>query len=107
LVLAQIIDFPADWQQLPKLYIFTKAEKDTRLRTDVSGHSEILTYLWEPHWVPIPDVGLIAFDWQDGELVRQFGSWEVEGGEVKLKDLGAVTLDDYKKGLLYDELYGE
>jgi hypothetical protein len=105
LILPQIYHFPADWERQPRLYIFTEYEKTIRLRTNGSGQDEILSYQWVPHWVSIPKAGLIALDWQDGRMVRQFGVWEVDGGMMPLKDRGQATRADFVKAPLFHIMF--
>ncbi len=89
LVLHQIYDFPASWDQAPRLFSAPNNWKETQRWREANGQWQwYLADAWD-NWEDVPQGNVILLGTEDGRLVRRTGTVNVDGHVLWLKPLPA------------------
>ena len=89
LVLHQIYDFPASWDQAPRLFSVPNNWKETQRWREANGQWQwYLADAWDT-WEDVPQGNVILLGTEDGRLVRRTGTVNVDGHVLWLKPLPA------------------
>ena len=87
LVLSQLLEFPADWEVHPRLFIVSDDWTDGLERVGNELVWRVPAGADPPHDEILPEGNLILLTWKGGQLQRRWGSVQINGHDFALKPL--------------------
>lgn len=104
IVPAQLFNFPAQWENPPRLFVGNRTWFKAMIREGNHFKWMVPVATWDAHWEIIPDRNVILLEMVNGRLIRRFGSINIDGLDFNLKDLPSGAKLSYEKGPLFDYL---
>ena len=106
-ILRQVFNFPDDWKNPPRLFVVDRNWTDRLIREGDDFMWEVPMATWPKHWEYLPNSNVILLELEQGQLIRKFGSININGQEIKLKPMPDNTRLDFERGPLYRYLVDE
>jgi hypothetical protein len=105
IILRQLFNFPERWVEPPRLFVVGGQWFRSIRREGNNLKWYVPDATWVAHWETFPYENVIFLEMENGKLIRRFGSFNINGSELKAKPLGAKQ--SFEKGPLYNYLIME
>lgn len=89
LVLMQIIQFPKEWKNQPRLFVVHDDWAKRLIREGNQVKWQVPAARVPSHWEILPNKNVILLEMENGKLVRKFGSIVVDGQPLELRQRSA------------------